>query len=149
MHTILGLTFILFFTEILHYPLCWFSFHSSLYHWKSPSFPNFFSAVQVIENITDDNDDQTSSKSRRKRSFSCDVGHRRMRRSCVIIPPPPPSPATVSPMKILVADNLGFDGKFFFPNQTPNYNLTMFESSCLYWDEDNETWAGHGCRVRK
>jgi hypothetical protein len=76
------------------------------------------------------------------------VGARRVRRSCVIIPPAPPKP-TDSPGKvnILVADNLGFDGKFFYPNQTPNYNLTMFESSCIFWDVVNETWKGEGCRV--
>jgi hypothetical protein len=50
---------------------------------------------------------------------------------------------------VMVADNLGFDGKYFFPNQTPNYNMSMFESSCLYWDEENQTWTGHGCRVSK
>ena len=71
-----------------------------------------------------------------------------MRRSCVIIPPPPPPPPTESPFKVLVADNLGFDGKYFFPNETPNYNMSMYESSCLYWDEENQTWTGYGCRVR-
>ena len=93
--------------------------------------------------------DSSSSNSRRKRSFACDIGKRRMRRSCVIIPPPPPPPPTESPFKVMVADNLGFDGKYFFPNQTPNYNMSMFESSCLYWDEENQTWTGHGCRVSK
>ena len=90
--------------------------------------------------------------SRQRRSISCEgeSGRKRVRRSCVIIPSPPPKSAD-SPRfgRFQVPDNLGFDGKFFFPNQTPNYNLSMFESSCLYWDEDNETWTGEGCKVTK
>ncbi|XP_028402707.1 polycystic kidney disease protein 1-like 2 isoform X2 [Dendronephthya gigantea] len=104
-------------------------------------------AVQV-QNVSVDYDPyQASGKSRRKRSFACDIGKRRMRRSCIVIPPPPPKPPTESPFTVLFADNLGFDGQYFFPNQTPNYNMSMYESSCLYWDEENQTWTGHGCRV--
>ena len=94
-------------------------------------------------------DPESSFSSRNRRSVACEVGARRVRRSCVIIPPAPPKP-TERPsgvLKILVADNLGFDGKFFYPNQTPNYNLTMYESSCIFWDVQNETWRGEGCRV--
>ena len=103
-------------------------------------------AVQVIEKRSE-SDDLSSPKVRRRRSFACDVGKRRMRRSCVIIPDPPPPPPTESSLKVLVADNLGFDGEYFFPNQTPNYNMTRYESSCLYWDEEKQTWKGQGCRV--
>ena len=110
------------------------------------------SAVQHIGPVNDDKDDDgmAQTDSRRRRSISCegDSGGRRVRRSCVIIPPPPPKPT--DPPRVVhfqVPDNLGFDGKFFFPNQTPNYNLSMFESSCLYWDENNETWTGEGCKV--
>ncbi len=112
---------------------------------------SFFSAVQHIEkfhNETYPNPD-SSFNSRNRRSVPCEVGARRVRRSCVLIRPPPPKP-TDSPsgkLQILVADNLGFDGEYFFPNQTPNYNLTMFESSCIFWDVANETWKGDGCRV--
>ena len=86
---------------------------------------------------------------RRRRSVSCEGEGRRVRRSCVIIPPAPPKPT--DPPRVVhfqVPDTLGFDGKFFFPNQTPNYNLSMFESSCLYWHEENETWTGEGCKVK-
>jgi hypothetical protein len=24
----------------------------------------------------------------------------------------------------------------------------MFESSCLYWHEENEIWTGEGCKVK-
>jgi hypothetical protein len=102
-------------------------------------------AIQHIRPV-DDTDENPDSR-RQKRSVSCEVGARRVRRSCVIIPPAPPKPIAAPPIEILVADNLGFDGKFFFPNQTPNYNLTMFESSCMHWDLNNETWTGEGCRV--
>ena len=104
----------------------------------------FSIAVQYLRflNTTD-----TNMATRQRRSVSCEIGARRVRRSCVIIPQPPPKPTYTPPVEILVADNLGFDGKFFFPNQTPNYNLTMFESSCMHWDVENETWTGDGCRV--
>lgn len=111
----------------------------------SLTYYRLFLAIQINGSAGDINTD--AGNSRRKRSFACDIGKRRMRRSCVIIPPPPPPPPTESPFKVLVADNLGFDGKYFFPNQTPNYNMSMYESSCLYWDEENQTWTGHGCRV--
>ena len=109
-----------------------------------------FLAVQHIQSLNESSQAHADkiSKSRKRRSVSCEVGARRVRRSCVIIPPAPPEPTYRPPIKILVADNLGFDGKFFFPNQTPNYNATMFESSCLHWDVENETWTGEGCRVR-
>ena len=111
-------------------------------------FFRLFIAIQVKNgSAVDINTDPNSGSSRRKRSFVCDIGKRRMRRSCVIIPPPPPLPPTESPITVLFADNLGFDGKYFFPNQTPNYNMSMYESSCLYWDEENETFTGYGCRV--
>lgn len=110
------------------------------------------SAVQHIRPVDDDeyDDSMGDTDSRRRRSISCEgeSGGRRVRRSCVIIPTPPPKPT--DPPRVVhfqVPDNLGFDGKFFFPNQTPNYNLSMFESSCLYWDENNETWTGEGCKV--
>ena len=87
--------------------------------------------------------------SRHRRSVSCVGEARRVRRSCVIIPPPPPKPTDPPRVAFFeVPDNLGFDGKYFFPNQTPNYNLSLFESSCLYWDEENETWTGEGCKVK-
>ena len=94
---------------------------------------------------------ESSYNSRNRRSAPCEVGARRVRRSCVLIRPAPPKPTDPpsGELQILVADNLGFDGEYFFPNQTPNYNLTMFESSCLFWDEANETWKGDGCRVSK
>ena len=101
-----------------------------------------FSAVHHVGNLS-----ETVTQSRRRRSVSCEVGKRRVRRSCVIIPPAPPKPTAARPMKVLSADNLGFDGKYFFPNQTPNYNLTMFESSCVFWNVVNEAWSGDGCRV--
>ena len=102
----------------------------------------------AIENISplDETEENDNSK-RRKRSVSCEVGTKRVRRSCVLIPPAPPKPTAATPIEILVADNLGFDGKFFFPNQTPNYNLTMFQSSCMHWNVKNESWAGEGCKV--
>ena len=107
-------------------------------------------AVQHIEQFQNETypDPKGSFSSRNRRSVSCEVGARRVRRSCVIIPPAPPKPTDPpGKLKILVADNLGFDGKFFYPNQTPNYNLTMFESSCIFWDVINETWKGDGCKV--
>ncbi|XP_028416899.1 polycystic kidney disease protein 1-like 2 [Dendronephthya gigantea] len=106
-------------------------------------------AVQHIQYLNESSDEEldAGSASRKRRSVSCEVGARRVRRSCVIVPPAPPKPTHKPPIKILVADNLGFDGKFFFPNQTPNYNSTMFESSCMHWDVENETWTGDGCRV--
>ena len=112
----------------------------------SLTYHRLFLAIQINGSAADIDTD--AGNSRRKRSFACDIGKRRMRRSCVIIPPPPPPPPTESPFTVLVADNLGFDGKYFFPNQTPNYNMSMYESSCLFWDEENQTWTGHGCRVR-
>ncbi|XP_028399329.1 LOW QUALITY PROTEIN: polycystic kidney disease protein 1-like 2 [Dendronephthya gigantea] len=107
-------------------------------------------AVQHTEQFHNETypDPESSFSSRNRRSVSCEVGARRVRRSCVIIPPAPPKPTDPpGKLKILVADNLGFDGKFFHPNQTPNYNLTMFESSCIFWDVVNETWKGEGCKV--
>ena len=113
----------------------------------------FFSlAIQHTEqfhNETHPHPDSTFN-SRNRRAAPCEVGARRVRRSCVMIRPAPPKPAN-SPsdgvLRVLSAENLGFDGEYFFPNQTPNYNLTMFESSCLFWDVVNETWKGDGCRV--
>ncbi|XP_028413717.1 uncharacterized protein LOC114536572 [Dendronephthya gigantea] len=107
-------------------------------------------AVQHTEQFKNETypNPESSFSSRNRRSVSCEVGARRVRRSCVIIPPAPPKPTDPpGKLKILVADNLGFDGKFFHPNQTPNYNLTMFESSCIFWDVVNETWKGEGCKV--
>jgi hypothetical protein len=104
--------------------------------------------VEQFHNETYPNPD-SSFNSRNRRSVPCEVGARRVRRSCVLIrpaPPKPPDPPS-GKLQILAADNLGFDGEYFFPNQTPNYNLTMFESSCIFWDELNETWKGDGCRV--
>jgi hypothetical protein len=109
-----------------------------------------FLAVQHTEQFHNETfpDPESTFSSRNRRSVSCEVGARRVRRSCVIIPPAPPKPTdSAGNVKVLVADNLGFDGKYFFPNQTPNYNLTMFESSCIFWDVVNETWKGEGCRV--
>ena len=105
--------------------------------------------MQHIEQFNEPYQDPDSTfSSRNRRSISCEVGARRVRRSCVIIPTPSPKPTEPSGVvKILVADNLGFDGKFFYPNQTPNYNLTMYESSCIFWDVLNETWRGEGCTV--
>ena len=106
--------------------------------------------MQHIRPIGENGDDANTAQteSRRRRSISCGEEGRRVRRSCVIIPSPPPKP-TDPPrsVRFQVPDNLGFDGKYFFPNQTPNYNLSMYESSCLYWDEKNETWTGDGCKV--
>ena len=108
------------------------------------------SAVQHTRTIEENEDDPsaTQTESRRRRSISCGGEGRRVRRSCVIIPSPPPEP-TDQPrgVRFQIPDNLGLDGKYFFPNQTPNYNLTMYESSCLYWDEKNENWTGDGCKV--
>ena len=107
------------------------------------------SGVHHVEQFNESYPDAKSTfSSRNRRSVSCEVGTKRVRRSCVIIPTPPPKPTEPSGVvNILVADNLGFDGKFFYPNQTPNYNLTMYESSCIFWDVLNETWRGEGCKV--
>jgi hypothetical protein len=109
-------------------------------------------AIQHIEqfhNETFPNPD-SSYDSRNRRSVACEIGAKRVRRSCVFIRPAPPKPTDPPSgelVQILVPENLGFDGEYFYPNQTPNYNLTMFESSCLFWDEVNQTWKGEGCRV--
>ena len=104
--------------------------------------------MQHIEQFNNDSGPDTTFNSRHPRAIPCEVGARRIRRSCVLIRPAPPKPTNPpGPVKILVADNLGFDGKFFYPNQTPNYNLTMFESSCVFWDTVNQTWKGDGCQV--
>ena len=114
-------------------------------------------AIQHIRPVDDDEDDSSMAEtgSRRRRSSSCENEDessesegRRVRRSCVIIPSPPPK--LTDPPRVVrfqVPDNLGFDGRFFFPNQTPNYNLSIFESSCLFWNEQKETWTGEGCKV--
>jgi hypothetical protein len=139
--------FITFFLAFFH-----FLVHPYLFHFRYPLISSFvlhtiILAIQYIHAV-DETDGNPYSR-RRKRSVSCEVGARRVRRSCVIIPPAPPKPTAAPPIEILVADNLGFDGKFFFPNQTPNYNLTMFESSCVHWNVENETWTGKGCRVSR
>lgn len=104
--------------------------------------------TEQFHNETYPNPDSTFN-SRSRRAAPCEVGAKRVRRSRVMVRPAPPKPTEDPGGKIVVlsADNLGFDGEFFYPNQTPNYNLTMFESSCLFWDVANETWKGDGCRV--
>ena len=120
-----------------------------LINFHHPNWLFSFPALQHVEHFRNFSDAimNTDFSSRQKRSIGCEFGSRRMRRSCVIIPPAPPKPTPYRPMKIVIADKLGFDGNFFEGNQTPNYNLTIFESSCVFWDDVNQTWSSEGCRV--
>lgn len=73
-----------------------------------------------------------SEHSRKQRSC---FGHGRERRSCVGVKDPPPKglTQTVVPQ--------------YDPLTDINYTLTITQSSCLYWSEDDEKWTSYGCKV--
>ena len=70
--------------------------------------------------------------SRRRRSC---FGHGRERRSCVGVKDPPPKGITK------------LDVPQYDPLTDVNYRLTITQSSCLYWSEENEKWTSDGCMV--
>ena len=73
-----------------------------------------------------------SDHSRKRRSC---FGHGRERRSCVSVKDPPPKRVT----------------KTAIPQYDPltdvNYTLTISQSICLYWSENDEKWTSYGCKV--
>ena len=76
---------------------------------------------------------KNASKHTRERR-SC-FGHGRQRRSCVGVKDPPPKGIlqTIVPR--------------YNPHTDVNYTLTITQSSCLYWSEEEEKWASDGCKV--
>ena len=62
-------------------------------------------------------------------------GHGREKRSCVGVKDPPPKGVT----KTVIPQ--------YDPLTDVNYTLTIIQSSCLYWSEDDEKWTSYGCKV--
>lgn len=79
-----------------------------------------------------------SIQERTRRTFGCDGGSRRKKRSCIGVkdPPPPPTPA---PIILRSKYNASTD---------LNYTLSVSIGSCFYWSEVKEQWTDEGCEVR-
>jgi hypothetical protein len=73
----------------------------------------------------------------RVRRSACE-GKGRNKRSCLEYKTPPPTP---SPYK---GGPVQYNPRFHF-----NYTIQRFNSPCLFWDAQNNTWRGQGCTVRK
>ena len=65
---------------------------------------------------------------------SC-FGHARQKRSCVGVKDPPPKGVT----KTVIPQ--------YDPSTDVNYTMTITQSSCLYWSEDEGKWTSDGCKV--
>lgn len=65
---------------------------------------------------------------------SC-FGHARQKRSCVGVKDPPPKGVT----KTVIPQ--------YDPSTDVNYTMTITQSSCLYWSEDEDKWTSDGCKV--
>ena len=70
--------------------------------------------------------------SRQRRSC---FGHGRQKRSCVGVKDPPPKGVT----KTVIPQ--------YDPSTDVNYTMTITQSSCLYWSEDEDKWTSDGCKV--
>ena len=92
-----------------------------------PTGPNYIYIGLLLEESKN-----ASKNSREKRSC---FGHGRQRRSCVGVKDPPPKGIlqTIVPQ--------------YDPQTDVNYTLTITQSSCLYWSEEEEKWTSDGCKV--
>lgn len=88
----------------------------------------YFLGIETLE-------DYNANEKERVRRSACE-GLGRSKRSCLEYktPPPTPPPNMGGPIQ--------YNSRFHF-----NYTIQRFYSPCLFWDAQNSTWRGQGCKV--
>jgi len=106
-----------------------------------------FSGIFYFQPNTTQTDEESSPQTSRRRRSSSNNNQTPIdvdkvdEEFCVVIKPPPPTPApTLPPGEWVVQIPI-------YTNESIQYNISITNAKCLFWDAENATWTSNGCVV--